>query len=537
VSRMLRSRRRSPAPTPVESSPSTRYDEYLYDDYPITETHPNGLAAVAVLFGLDPAPLTNCRVLELGVGLGTNLIPIAFDHPESTFVGVDLSGPQIEVGRGYAASLGLRNIELHARNILEIGTEFGQFDYILCHGVYSWVPPEVQAKILEICSTCLTPRGLAYISYNTYPGWHLRSAVRDMLRREVGPEGTPAERVARAREFLRLFEQLPAQSSNPAQAWLKSEMDIMNHVSDKYIFYEHLVDINLPCYFSEFTAAATHAGLRYLGDAHVPSMFSERFGDAAVAAVEAKSQSIAETEQYLDFLELRYFRRSILCRQEVEPSRDVSWERLDGLWVTSQLLPASEAPDINSSHPETFRRGRDLEVESNDPLLKSALLILSEVRPRGLAFRDVCSQARACLDGTPLAPPSLEDKRALGTNLLALYARGHVELGVWSRPYVTTPGARPATTAFVQLQASRERTSCTNFRHESVRMDRFDQAIIRRLDGERTWEELAAGVIEDAKAGRVSIEVDGQPRFDQALVLEILEQKLRRMGRLALLTA
>jgi len=140
----------------------TSYDELPYGDQAFYYTHPDWLATIATLFGMQPAAVDRCRVLELGCGSGGNLLPMAESLPESRFLGIDLSPRQVSSGQATIQKLGLRNIELKAMSITDVNTEMGQFDYVICHGVYSWVPEPVQDKILAICKENLAPPGLAY---------------------------------------------------------------------------------------------------------------------------------------------------------------------------------------------------------------------------------------------------------------------------------------------------------------------------------------------------------------------------------------
>src|SRR5262249_40891875 len=160
---------------------SNSYDAVPYNSYPFPRTHPGHLAAVASLFGMKPAPIGRCRVLELGCAGGVNLIPMALTLPASRFIGVDLSARQIADGQKLAAELALDNLHLRHLNILDVDQSLGQFDYIVCHGVYSWAPGPVRDKILEVCARNLAPQGVAFVSYNTYPGWHMNGMIRDML--------------------------------------------------------------------------------------------------------------------------------------------------------------------------------------------------------------------------------------------------------------------------------------------------------------------------------------------------------------------
>src|SRR5581483_1825348 len=151
-----------PAPASVAPAPvGNSYDEMPYSSHPYPQTHPSRLAVIATLFGMNPPAVGKCRVLELGCAGGGNLIPMAEALPESEFVGIDLSGRQIADGQGIVRALGLRNITLRHASILDVDGLYGPFDYVICHGVFSWVPNAVREKILDICAKHLTPRGVA----------------------------------------------------------------------------------------------------------------------------------------------------------------------------------------------------------------------------------------------------------------------------------------------------------------------------------------------------------------------------------------
>ena len=109
--------------------------------------------------------MQSCRVLELGCAEGGNLIPMALALPGSEFVGLDLSGRQIAAGQRLTRALGLDNAILEAANLGSVDESWGEFDYILCHGVYSWVAEDVRAAILTICQRNLSPNGIAVVSF------------------------------------------------------------------------------------------------------------------------------------------------------------------------------------------------------------------------------------------------------------------------------------------------------------------------------------------------------------------------------------
>ena len=177
----------------------TSYDRFPYTSLPFLETHPDRLSVIATLFGLDPAPAAECRVLELGCASGGNIMPMAEALPGSRFLGVDLSSRQIADGQAAIRELGLTNIELRHADVRALGPELGTFDYIIAHGLYSWVAPDVQEKILAVVGGCLSDRGVAMISHHVKPGWHVRIMIAEMMKWHAGGRGSAEEQAAQSR--------------------------------------------------------------------------------------------------------------------------------------------------------------------------------------------------------------------------------------------------------------------------------------------------------------------------------------------------
>src|SRR6185503_10934875 len=158
----------------------TSYDALPYPLLAHAQTHPAWLATLAVVHGLRPAPVEHCRVLEIGCASGSNLIPFACEMDGSEFVGIDLSSRQVAEGQEFIRALGLRNIRLQAQDLLDFD-DAGTFDYIIAHGLYSWVPQTVRDRLMDICRRHLAPQGVAFISFNAYPGWQGLNMVRDLM--------------------------------------------------------------------------------------------------------------------------------------------------------------------------------------------------------------------------------------------------------------------------------------------------------------------------------------------------------------------
>src|SRR5580658_124973 len=98
----------------------TSYDTVRYPCHAHPQTHPERLGVLGALWGLKPAPVTRCRVLELGCGNGSNLAPMAWSLPESQFVGIDLASRSIAQGLEMVQSLGLSNLRLLCADVKSV---------------------------------------------------------------------------------------------------------------------------------------------------------------------------------------------------------------------------------------------------------------------------------------------------------------------------------------------------------------------------------------------------------------------------------
>jgi 2-polyprenyl-3-methyl-5-hydroxy-6-metoxy-1,4-benzoquinol methylase len=191
------------------SSNANLYDSVPYPSLAFLQTHPDRLAVLGTLYGMIPPPVEHCRVLEMGCGDGSNLIPMAYGLPGSEFMGVDLAANPVERAQQRVRRLDLKNIRIEQMDLMEIDANFGKFDYIIAHGVYAWVPEPIQKKILEICGANLSANGVAFVSYNTSPAGHVRQALRQMMqfheRRSTRRSDVSGSRVMAGRGFLERY--------------------------------------------------------------------------------------------------------------------------------------------------------------------------------------------------------------------------------------------------------------------------------------------------------------------------------------------
>ena len=437
----------------VSPAVGSSYDAVPYESLPFAQTHPDRLATLAHLFGLTPPPLAHCRVLELGCAGGGNLIPMALAMPGAQFVGVDLSSVQVAQGQALIDALGLRNIRLLACSITDIDATLGRFDYIVTHGVYSWVPEPVQEKILAICAEQLSDHGVAYVSYNTLPGWHMRGMVRDLMRYHAMPFADPGQRVAQARGIVDFLAQWVPAQDNAYGLLLQRELQTLRSAPDYYVLHEHLEDINEPLYFHQFAQRAAQHGLQYLAEADVSSMLASNLPPEVSTTLAKISNDVIRQEQFMDFLRNRSFRQTLLVRQGQPVNRTLTPGRVQALWIGASLQADSPAPDLadlSTRREEVFRGAHGGLLKTPNPVTKAAMRVLAQHGPGTLAFDNLLAQALRLLHAAPpaaaattITAPALDAQAVLASDLLQCHLAGLVELHAAPAPYASPTDLRP----------------------------------------------------------------------------------------------
>lgn len=516
----------------------TPYDRVPYPSVAFPETHPDRLATVARIFGLRTPDISRCRVLELGCASGGNLIPMAFNLRGSEFVGIDLSRHQVEDGLAMVRALDLTNIRIEHASILDIDNGWGQFDYIVCHGVFSWVERPVQDKILAIVRDNLAPDGIAYVSYNTYPGWHLREMVRHMMRYHAGQFEEPGEQIEQARALLD-FLALAAGGSGPYGELLTREVERLKRASDSYLFHEHLESTNAPTYFHQFMERAEAAGLQYLSEASVTEMFTSHFAPEVAETLERISPDILHVEQYMDFVRNRQFRQTLLCRSDLKPKRALTPAFLTGLMVSSRALAEKTPIDMTIGAPVTFvSGGRRADVSL--PATKAAFCILMETWPQAIAVEQLCEAAlgRAVPFFGSTTPE--ENRRSLMGDLFGAVMYG--VLGLHTHPPSCTNrlSEKPHVHGLVAYQATRGNV-VVNAHHTTVGFEPFSLEVLKLANGERRPQDMVDALLARHAQGELTIEESGaqitDPDAARRFLMDQIERVLASLKRNAVLVA
>ena len=516
----------------MQTDSVTSYDELPYHSNPFHYTHPDALATAAILAGLEAPDVQRCRVLELGCAGGGNLIPMAEGLPESNFVGIDLSARQVAQGQAIIDALKLQNIQLEAMSILDVTPKFGQFDYIICHGVYSWVPPAVQEKILEICNVNLSRNGVAYVSYNTYPGWHMRQMIREMMLFHVEQVRDPRQRVREALTLLDMLVHSAGNHDTPYAQLLKDEMETLQSAGEHYVFHEHLEDINEPLYFHQFVKRAAAKGLQYLGEAQSYEG-AGRIDPSAAQWLMQQTNDAVRREQYCDFIMSRRFRWTLLCHDDQPVDHTPDPRRVEKLQIAAILNCSTPDPDLRSDAKVTFVSPKNVELTSDNPIVKGALAALIRHKPAAISFDTLCQEIQRMARGTD-EPMSDADRQFAAGAVLQCHHSGTVELHTYLPPFTLKVGERPKAMLMARLQAA-DQALITSRRHRIIHLNPFDFQVLMLLDGTRDRAALLTAIEAAVASGELGIKDKEGNASDPSVLPDLLDHSLRRIAFAALL--
>lgn len=344
------------------------YEDVVYSSNAFPKTGIASLAGRAKVYGLAPVPVETARVLELGCSFGGNIISQALYHPSAEFVGVDLSSTQIKHGMEIIEEMGLTNVRLEEKNILDIDKDFGTFDYIIVHGIWSWVPDVVKDKILNICSTNLSSRGVAYVSYNTYPGWKRLEQFRDiMLYATRNKEDMSlANRTVYGKEVLHLLGQTMNMDNNVRtnQEYKLRNLENVLNANNYYVSHEYFEVFNDPVYFHEFAARAKTQGCAYIGDCSMNISYATWLPEAIKDNLLhlADGDYIAK-EQYIDYVYDTQFRCSLLTKASNE-SKIRRNEDVDTVTMKNLYFLSTTTKGVADDLTNTFHRAVKVVMDS-----------------------------------------------------------------------------------------------------------------------------------------------------------------------------
>lgn len=450
------------------------YNEILYPSFLAGFASPDRLAVAARLRGVEAAPPDNCRMLELGCGDGTSVIAFAYAMPRSRFVGIDLAARPIAIGQERIKALGLANCELHQGDVMELDpASLGEFDYVFAHGLISWVPDTVRDRVLGLCRACLAPNGVAYLSYNAYPGGYQRDMLREMLRRHTAPIADQREKVRASHELLDFIAQAPFPKA--FHSYIESQRSQRRFAA---LLYDELSEHNHQYFLTDFNALANRHGLGFVGPVELEHSFA-----AIPAAVRQQLQSYSATdavahEQYLDYLTGTSFRQDLFCRAETPVDHSRPWQSLTRLYV-SGILREVDRLETDPPHLRRFQTPAGLMVPVPFAGIARAFEYLDAAYPRIVPFAELAGQAGG------------EPEERLAQTLRQCAEAGAVDLHAHPHRHAARVSERPRVSALARFQASEGFQS--NLICEAVQIDRrLARLLLLLADGTRTLDQLAA---------------------------------------------
>ncbi|HEY8304775.1 MAG TPA: class I SAM-dependent methyltransferase [Solirubrobacteraceae bacterium] len=463
------------------------------------------------LFGLDPPPARASRVLELGCGDGGNALSIAAALPDAEVLGVDASAAAIERGSKIASAAGIENVRLRCATFESLTDEVGTFDYIVSHGVYSWVLPVARGALLDCVKRSMSAKGIAFVSYNAYPGSYLRDMARDILGYHVRDIEDPQRKLAAAQELMQTI--VAIEEPSPFARVLREHMERMLSYSDALLFHDDLAEVSTPFYFHEFVAHATRHGLRFLSEAELSESRMRDLPDSAGRLIAGLPDDVVAREQYLDFFKNRMFRQTLVCHAEIPLDHALRDREIERLWVSSSARPQQEESDPQQSDGraredadadgiagdggeaaveragQTFATPEGFTVTSSEPLVLAALNALADCWPAALSFGELldCAVERSGVDVS--RGIALGRLRAV---LLEAYLARIVQLLGCASPVAARASERPLASPLARAQQAAGLPALSSLLHANVRLEgELEPRLLPLLDGTRDGAELA----------------------------------------------
>jgi SAM-dependent methyltransferase len=458
------------------------YDELPYDSLPLPETQPDFLAAVAKLHGFDAPDPSRARILELGCAQGGNLIPLAWRWPGSDCVGVELSRVQAEAGTAFVQALGLSSVRILHGDLAALPDDLGEFDFIIAHGVFSWVPPAVQQALLEVCRRHLSPHGIAYVSFNVAAGWQALQPLRAALIERTSAE-LPAPQ--RHQQALHVLDALQAEWTDPV---LLKEIAYLKTAAPSYLFHEYLAEFNAPMPFSEFSAQLNKHGLRYVGEAG-PRRAVVELEDAWGLIPESMAGRWMDAEAALDDALAIRFRRALIAREDAPCAQPPQADALRDLAFYADLRSDDEI-DLGAPVEQRFLNPAGNRFPVTLPVMKAAAMALSAAYPGALDYATLQSAVAQVLAQYDASPEW--DEAEFRAALFQMTMLHGVMPTVAAGAVAVEPGERPRAHALARQQANSPGWVVSGARHVAIDLDPAGRVLLGLLDGSRTVDELTA---------------------------------------------
>lgn len=501
----------------------------LYDKMPFRSKlhrgrHPDRFRVIGSVLGRSSPQLEKSRILELGCGAAEGLVALALEFPDAALEGTDLSHRAILEGRRIASSCGVKNLSLSESDLRSFSPSAKEYQYIICHGLYSWVSDEVRQSILKIIEKHLSSDGIAFISFNANPGAKTRSILGDLASRFTPDVKDPAEKAKDIRSLFRMYEgAIGYEFERPYSLLMNRELAHIKQESDGSLLHDLLASDSKAFYLRDFAKDLSVFDLSFLGDSRMSRNVGVRTrrnvrGEASDMLLGLSALECGEME---DFLFHTTFREAIVCKGRVESNVLLpDKESIRDLWISASFEVSEDDVELVDIYGRT--------VEPSFPLLKSALLHLGGIWPDGATLDDLVSKLKV----------TKSDQEVLMTSLLGLFEDDLVELFKTKPKFSSILSDKPAASPLARYQAATD-SKVTNLRFETVELSPFEKEVLLLIDGSKSISEIIRHFKERQASGVGAIKEDGVEVLDgsrvEELISELIGEALETLRKGALL--
>ena len=482
--------------TKTEKTEVTISDNLTQVDYSFNYLSPEHFYTIGKFFGLNPPKIESARVLYVGLGASTAAINFASLYPQAKVVGLCDAKGLIEASTKQVKDLGINNIELKYISFADILDSVGEFDYIICNGVFSRVSKEQQLKILQVMKKSLTKNGIAHVGYNTLPGWNIVKTFRDMMRYHASIFEKNEDKLVQAELFVKFMLDSFAEEKSPYARFLRDEARILQSTDMGYVWNEYLSEESSQFYFSDFMDLANDAGLSYLGDTHLPSMYTGNLPAKAFEQLEA-IDDIVRTEQYMDFITNRRFRNTLLCHDNLNIDRSVSEDVVDGLFISVNMAPEIAMDKIDFTDEKTIVnfifQPHNLLFSTSSPLVKALAYAFNQSQFKFLTLEEIKKfVASKC---TKMSPQDID--KSVKSSLLEMIIKGVAIIRAVKPKIAESISAFPEIGKLALSQATSDMPYITNQLNDTIPVNIIYKSVMKYLDGKNDLNQIAEIIYKD----------------------------------------
>jgi methyltransferase-like protein/SAM-dependent methyltransferase len=502
------------------------YNEQPYESYAFPNSRPSHISTVSNLIGFKSISCENARVLEIGCASGGNIIPMAAHNPNAEFIAFDITQTQIDLANQKVEELGLKNIKFLCLDLNEL-PDLGKFDYIIAHGVHSWIPKELQPVLMKQIKNLLSTQGLAYVSYNTFPGWHYQQVVRNAML-FAGKEKNSATEKQDAGEFMLKILKSTNNNTPHYGDLMKATLDLIDDSElgkhSYYIGHEYLDTFNNPTYFTDFIASANENNLSYVTDAQIHSMFHPLSQDTLHDLYKIIGNDRIKYEQSLDFIKNRSFRQSIIAHSDAchDITGVIQNDEIANLYFCGKFSYVNTDIHGNKIYEYTDitgnRRNFNAVIEFSDIVYE----YINSQYPRFVAYSEL--EQHICSKNN-LKYIDEETNQKLIYSLLLLIQGNFSEYSNFP-PSLVPISSKPKVDDYIRMVIKYQAVCLATPCNYNMRTGPLDRATISLLDGSRTIDEVYA--ILEPKADSFNLTLIGNEKTAQEALRNRLQYCLNR---------